>query len=102
MGQTPNVSPMGILVVQVLSQGNLLLNGAVKRKKTKNKTFLLKVDFDEHFDSINWLFLDSVMSQIRFIVKREFWNMECLTSSRATTLLNGSTTNEIPIMKGVR
>lgn len=35
-------------------------------KWTKRCTFLLKVDFHKAFDSINWIFLDLVMSKMGF------------------------------------
>lgn len=35
-------------------------------KKVKQKVLLFKVDFDKAFDSINWEYLDSVLSQMGF------------------------------------
>nr|KAJ0208293.1 hypothetical protein LSAT_V11C500264970 [Lactuca sativa] len=40
-------------------------------KRIKNKLFLLKVDFDKAFDSINWLFLDVVMSQMGLVTNSD-------------------------------
>lgn len=70
-------------------------------KKSKTKTFLFKVDFDKAFDSINWSYLDSVMGQMGFGEKWRFWIRGCLSSSRASVLLNGSATKEFPFTKGV-
>lgn len=64
--------------------------------------FLFKVDFNKAFDSINWNYLFSVMSQLGFGEKLIFWIKGCLSSSRASVLINGSATKEFHISKGVR
>ena len=35
-------------------------------KKDRKKDFLFKVDFDKVFNSVNWSYLDSVLSQMSF------------------------------------
>lgn len=64
--------------------------------------FLLKIDFEKAFDSINWGYLDSVMEQMGFSNKWRSLIHGCLSSSRASILINGSPTDEFPISKGVR
>ncbi|XP_042753081.1 secreted RxLR effector protein 78-like [Lactuca sativa] len=71
-------------------------------KKVKHKTFLLKVDSDKAFDSINWGYLESVMVQMGFGSIWLKWVKGCLSSARASVLLNGSATKEFPLSKGVR
>lgn len=51
-------------------------------KISKTKTFLFKVDFDKAFDSINWKYLDSMMSQMGFGEKWRLWINGCPSSAR--------------------
>ncbi|KAL4592668.1 hypothetical protein LXL04_005671 [Taraxacum kok-saghyz] len=60
------------------------------------------VDFDKSFDSINWDYLDSVMQQMGFGDKWRRWIKGCISSARASVILNGSPTKEFPVTKGVR
>ena len=71
-------------------------------KKSKHKIFMFKVDFDKAFDSINWRFLDSMMLQLGFGDKWRFWIRGCLSSAKASVILNGSATKEFPLSRGVR
>lgn len=70
-------------------------------KSTKKKFLLFKVDFDKAFDSINWEYLDSIMSQMGFGNKCRMWIRGCLSSTWASVLVNGSPTEEFFISKGV-
>lgn len=40
-------------------------------KKTNNKNFLLKVDFNKAFNSLNWDNLDKIMNQMGLVSKGE-------------------------------
>lgn len=71
-------------------------------KKTKTKMFLFKFDFEKAFDTINWGFLDSVMDQMGFGHKWRMWIYGCLSSARASVLVNGAPTEEFSITRGVR
>ncbi|XP_035838804.1 secreted RxLR effector protein 78-like [Helianthus annuus] len=63
---------------------------------------LFKVDFEKEFDSINWGFLDSVLSQIGFPGLWRKWVMDILSSARMSILVNGSPTLEFNVQMGVR
>lgn len=63
---------------------------------------VFKVDFDKAFDSLNWGFLDSVLMQMNFSDKWRRWIRGCLSSGRASVLINGSPSLEFQIKKGVR
>lgn len=63
---------------------------------------MFKFDFDKAFDSINWEYLGSVLSQMGFGSKWRQWVHGCLNSSCASVLINGSPTCEFEISKGVR
>ncbi|GJW14249.1 putative RNA-directed DNA polymerase, eukaryota, reverse transcriptase zinc-binding domain protein, partial [Tanacetum coccineum] len=73
-----------------------------KAKKHKKKLLLFKVDFEKAFDTLNWSFLDSIMSQMGFGVKWRSWIQVCLNSAYASVLVNGSPTKEFKIQRGLR
>ncbi|GJW52225.1 putative reverse transcriptase domain-containing protein [Tanacetum coccineum] len=61
--------------------GPLMVNEIISwASKKKERLFILKVDFEKAFDSLDWNFLDNIMSQI----------------------VNGSPTKEFKIKKGLR
>lgn len=83
--------------------GPLLLNEIyVWAKKLKKKILFFKVDFDKAFDSLSWDFLDSVMNQMNFDWKWRRWIRGCLSSAKASVLVNGAPTKEFDISRGVR
>ncbi|KAF5796291.1 putative RNA-directed DNA polymerase [Helianthus annuus] len=63
---------------------------------------LFKVDFEKAFDSISWVFLDSVLSQMGFPALWRKWVMGLLMTARTSILVNGSPTLEFDIQRGVR
>ncbi|GKC43831.1 RNA-directed DNA polymerase, eukaryota, partial [Tanacetum coccineum] len=62
--------------------GPLMVNEIISwASKKKKRPFLLKVDFEKAFDSLDWGFLDNVMKQIGFSQKWRKWingSMEAL------------------------
>ncbi|GKD57735.1 RNA-directed DNA polymerase, eukaryota, reverse transcriptase zinc-binding domain protein, partial [Tanacetum coccineum] len=70
--------------------------------KKKERLFILKVDFEKAFDSLDWNFLDNIMSQISFSQKWRKWIFGCLDLAFASVLVNGSPTKEFKIKKGLR
>lgn len=83
--------------------GPLILNEIISwAKKSNNHLLIFKVDFDKAFDSLSWSFLNSVMEQMNFGWKWRRWIMGCLSSGRASVLVNGSPTDEFLISRGVR
>ena len=58
------------------------------RKKSKNKVMLFRVDFDKAFNSVNWNYLDSNLSQMGFGDKWRMWINGCMKSARASILIN--------------
>lgn len=84
-------------------EGPLIINELCSwAKKAKKEMFMFKVDFEKAFDSINWIYLDSIMAQMNFGVKWRNWILGCLSSSYASVLINESPTKEFHISKGVR
>ncbi|KAF5793118.1 putative RNA-directed DNA polymerase [Helianthus annuus] len=84
-------------------EGPLIVNEIVSwAKKTKRQAMLFKVDFEKAFDSLNWGFLESVLSQMGFPALWRKWVTGILSSARTSILVNGSPTLEFDIQKGVR
>ncbi|XP_076927769.1 uncharacterized protein LOC143591453 [Bidens hawaiensis] len=71
-------------------------------KSCKKKCLLLKVDFDKAVDSVNWAYLDSVLEQMGFGFKWRSWINSCLSSGKASILVNGSPTSEFFFKRGVK
>ena len=83
--------------------GPLIVNEVCSwAKKLKKKILLFKVDFDKAFDSVNWGYLDSVLLQMGFGNKWRSWIHACLSSARASVVVNGCPTDEFNMSKGVR
>lgn len=59
------------------------------------------VEFDKAFDSLNWGYLDSIMEQMEFGRICRMWIKGCLSSNRASILVNSSPTKEFEIKRGV-
>ncbi|GJU81763.1 putative RNA-directed DNA polymerase, eukaryota, reverse transcriptase zinc-binding domain protein [Tanacetum coccineum] len=83
--------------------GPLMVNETISwAMKKKERLFVLKVDFEKAFDSLDWKFLDHIMDQMGFSVKWRKWIHGCLDSAYASVLINGSPTKEFKINKGLR
>ncbi|GMQ01732.1 hypothetical protein CsSME_00048274 [Camellia sinensis var. sinensis] len=83
--------------------GVLIANEVVDGwKKSKKRGLLLKLDFEKAFDSINWGFLFSMLSNFGFGYKWISWMVECISTVRISVLVNGSPTKEFNPQKGLR
>ncbi|GJW49120.1 reverse transcriptase domain, reverse transcriptase zinc-binding domain protein [Tanacetum coccineum] len=71
-------------------------------KKKKEKAFLLKIDFEKAYDSINWSFIRNSMIQMGFGDRWCNWIEACFKSSRISVLVNGSPTGEFSMERGIR
>ncbi|GJZ70613.1 putative RNA-directed DNA polymerase [Tanacetum coccineum] len=90
-------------------QGRYILDGALISneaydylKKQKKKAFLLKIDFEKAYDSINWKFIQRTLLQMGFGEKLCKWIEACQTSTSISVLVNGSPTLEFKMEIGVR
>ena len=63
---------------------------------------LFKADFNKAFNSVNWIYLDSIMEQMGFGDKWRYYIRNCLESGQASVIINGSPANEFTMEKGVR
>ncbi|GAU48899.1 hypothetical protein TSUD_98900 [Trifolium subterraneum] len=83
--------------------GILLANEVVDEAKNYKKELLLfKVDFEKAYDSVDWEYLDSVMSHMSFPYLWRKWIRECVGTATASVLVNGSPTAEFPLERGLR
>lgn len=71
-------------------------------RKTRKNCFILKIDFEKAYDSVNWKFLDFMMVRLGFCVRRMSWIRECICLGRCSVLVNGSPTKEFLIQKGLK
>ncbi|GJY91591.1 putative RNA-directed DNA polymerase [Tanacetum coccineum] len=83
--------------------GPLMVNEILAWVSKKKETlFILKVDFEKAFDSLDWKFLDHTLEQMGFSQKWRSWIRGCLNSAYGSVLVNGSPTQEFKIPKGLR
>ncbi|GKV24205.1 hypothetical protein SLEP1_g33843 [Rubroshorea leprosula] len=86
-----------------ITDGIIIFNEMVHEAKSSKKPVLIfKADFEKAYDSINWKFLDSMMSKFGFSHKWRTWIRECISSAIVSILVNGSPTEEFQMEKGLR
>ncbi|GMP75173.1 hypothetical protein CsSME_00032357 [Camellia sinensis var. sinensis] len=71
-------------------------------RRSKKNGIILKLDFEKAYDSVNWEFLYSMMTNFGFGEKWVGWMKTCLSTTRILVLVNGSPTLEFSPMKGLR
>ena len=82
--------------------GILIANEVVDEAKKNNKELMLfKVDFEKTYDSVDWGYLDVVMQKMTFPVLWRKWIKECVSTTTASILVNGSPTDEFPLQRGL-
>lgn len=62
----------------------------------------LKVDFTKAYDSVDWSFLDAMLSNFNFNKKWRAWIKECVSSVYTSVLVNGSSYGEFKLERGLR
>ncbi|GJR66845.1 RNA-directed DNA polymerase, eukaryota, reverse transcriptase zinc-binding domain protein [Tanacetum coccineum] len=82
--------------------GGLIANEALDYlKKNRKKVFLLKIDFEKAYDSVNWNFIRQILIQMGFGVKWCKWIKACQKSALISILVNGSPTVEFKMEMGL-
>ncbi|XP_071738622.1 secreted RxLR effector protein 78-like [Rutidosis leptorrhynchoides] len=71
-------------------------------KARKCKSLIFKADFVKAFDSINWNYLSTVLKLMGFGPKWCTWIRSCRDSAKVSVLVNGSSTKEFLLHRGVR
>ncbi|KAL3629987.1 hypothetical protein CASFOL_026299 [Castilleja foliolosa] len=84
-------------------ESNIIVNEVVdEAQKRKNSIFLIKIDFEKAYDSIDHAFLFEILIAFGFDKKWCSW-MKCFLLSASTSILiNGSPTAEFLMEKGLR
>ncbi|MBA0764641.1 hypothetical protein Gotri_013968, partial [Gossypium trilobum] len=72
-------------------------------KKEGSRGYLIfKLHFSKPYDCVWWDFLELVLFKMGFGVKWRGWMMECISTMREAVILNGSTTNEFRLYRGLQ
>jgi hypothetical protein len=86
-----------------LVDGVVVVNEAVDwAKKSKKDCLIFKVDFEKAYDSVEWNFLDYMLSRCGFCAKWIEWIRVCVFAGNLSVLVNGSPTGEINIQRGLK
>ena len=103
MGSVISDSQSAFIKGQQILDGILVANEVVDEALKCNKELLLfKVDFEEMYDSIDWGYLDEVMKMMGFPTLWRKWIKECIGTTSASVLVNGSPMAEFPLKRGLR
>ncbi|GMP98870.1 hypothetical protein CsSME_00046588 [Camellia sinensis var. sinensis] len=70
--------------------------------KAKKKGIILKLDFEKAYNSVNWVFLLSMLGNLGFGTRWIRWIKTCITSAKVSILVNGAPTEEFVPQKGLR
>ncbi|XP_028058200.1 uncharacterized protein LOC114262057 [Camellia sinensis] len=71
-------------------------------KRSKKQGIILKLDFEKAYDSVNWEFLYSMLTNFGFGEKWVRWVKTCISTARVSVPVNGSPTTKFSPMKGLR
>ncbi|XP_057790363.1 uncharacterized protein LOC131007224 [Salvia miltiorrhiza] len=83
--------------------GAVILNEAVVEAKKKRRSWIFfKIDFVKAFDSVQWDFLDTLLDRMNFDGIWRKWIQGCLQSVTASVLVNGSSTGDFKMERGLR
>lgn len=85
-----------------ISEGILISNEIIDEAKRKKKgVSILQVDFEKAFDSIQWSFLDHMLSKLGFCELWRSWIYQCISSATISILINGSPTKDFHMGRGL-
>lgn len=75
---------------------------SIKKYESLGRSLILKLDFSKAYDCVRSGFLDLVLFHMVLWAKWRGWIPKSISTARAFFLVNGSTTNEFRISKGLR
>ncbi|KAM0043509.1 putative RNA-directed DNA polymerase [Helianthus debilis subsp. tardiflorus] len=102
VGSVVSECQFGFLSNRNILAGPLIINEMLSWvKKVRKQAFILKIDIEKAYDTINWDFIDSILDQMGFPMVWRKWVRGILASSRASVLINGSPTFEFECFRGV-
>ena len=81
----------------------LIANEAINFiRKRKGKRYLFKLDFHKDFDFFLWEYINEVMASMGFGNRWRGWIMQCISIAKMSVLVNGSSTEEFNLERGLR
>ncbi|GJX93742.1 RNA-directed DNA polymerase, eukaryota [Tanacetum coccineum] len=86
-----------------ITDGPLIFNEIISWcKSRKEQSLMFKVDFQKEFHSVRWDHLDDILGKLGFGNKWRGWIRDCLHSSKASILVNGSPSKEFLFHRGLK
>nr|XP_016444107.1 PREDICTED: uncharacterized protein LOC107769412 [Nicotiana tabacum] len=64
--------------------------------------YMVKIDMQKAYDSIEWVFLEQVLSGLNFLEKFVKWIMSCISTVTYSIIINGSPTPPFTAKRGIR
>ncbi|XP_056689712.1 uncharacterized protein [Spinacia oleracea] len=104
IGKVVSCAQSGFIPSKAISDNILLACELVKcySRKYVSPRCMIKVDLKKAYDSLEWPFLKTMLSELGFPAKFVNWVMQCLYSVSYSILINGCPTKPIPAKKGLR
>jgi len=103
MGLVISDSQSAFIKGRQILDGVLVANEIVDdARKLCKELLLFKVDFEKAYDTVDWGYLEEVMTKMGFPPLWRKWINECVGTAKASVLVNGSPTDEFPLGRGLR
>ncbi|XP_060216428.1 secreted RxLR effector protein 78-like [Lycium barbarum] len=71
-------------------------------RKNISARSMLKVDFQKAYDSVEWVFIEQVLTEMKFLAKFIGWIMCCMKTVSYSITINGVVTEPFEAAKGLR
>lgn len=62
----------------------------------------MKVDLQKAYDSVEWVYLDQMLVELKFPLKFRGWIMKCVTTVSYSITINGENTMPFAAARGLR
>ena len=81
---------------------NLIVNELVDDAcRLKKVLILFKIDLEKAYDSVDLRYLGDVLIKMNFPLFWHEWDLECVTTTTTSVLVNGSPTNKFRLKRGL-
>ncbi|KAH0689336.1 hypothetical protein KY289_016694 [Solanum tuberosum] len=71
-------------------------------RKNVSPRYMIKVDIQKAYDTVDWRYLEQVMAGLRFLKRFIDWEMQCVTTVSYSILINGELTKPFESARGLR
>ena len=93
----------GFVKGRFIGENIRMIDDLLNKLKSSNKTgFLLLLDFEKAFDSIEWQYMHTILEKFNFGPSFQNWIKICYTNILSTVINNGFTCGWFSIHRGVR